>query len=183
MAAPKATIELLPQEEWEKKSVGKFLKWTLTIGRYIVITTELVVILAFLSRFKLDRDLTNLNEKIKQQQAIINSSAEFEQDFRFLQKRLTTIESLKRNQLEAGTILLELSTLTPIDIAFADLSIAKNEVSLTATALSEAGLATFLKNLQSSSRFASLTVSQLTTGEIQGLGMKFRLTSKLGAKE
>ena len=61
MAAPKKhEIELLPKEEWEKTSFGKFIKWTLNVGRYIVIATELIVILAFVSRFKLDRDLTDL---------------------------------------------------------------------------------------------------------------------------
>ncbi len=91
MAARKSTIELLPQENWEKGTFGRLLKWALTVGRYIVIITELIVILAFLSRFKFDRDLTDLNEKVKQQQAIVQSSAQFEQKFRFLQKQLLYI--------------------------------------------------------------------------------------------
>ena len=79
MAAPtnnkaiKTTIEFIPQEDWEKTSFGKFLKWLLNVGRWIVIVTELIVIIAFVSRFKLDRDLTNLNEKVKQKQAIIGT--------------------------------------------------------------------------------------------------------------
>ena len=84
MAAPKSEIELLPQEGWEKGTLGKLLKWALTAGRYIVIVTELAVIMAFLSRFKFDRELTDLHEEIKQKQAVIQSAQSFETEFRFL---------------------------------------------------------------------------------------------------
>ena len=63
---PKKDINLLPREEFEQKTVGRFLIWALTVGRWIVIVTELIVITAFLSRFKLDRDLANLYEKIRE---------------------------------------------------------------------------------------------------------------------
>jgi hypothetical protein len=63
---PKKEINLLPKEEFEKKPLGKFLVWALSIGRYIVIFTELIVILAFLSRFKLDRDLADLNQSVRE---------------------------------------------------------------------------------------------------------------------
>jgi hypothetical protein len=68
---PKQEINLLPREEFEKKPIGKFLTWALSIGRYIIIFTELIVILAFLSRFKLDRDLSDLNQSIREKQAVI----------------------------------------------------------------------------------------------------------------
>lgn len=179
MAARTTTIEFLPQEEWEKKPIGKFLKWALTVGRYIVITTELIVILAFLSRFKLDRDLTDLNENVKQKQAIVASSTSLEKNFRFLQKRLAAIEKLRKSQLEAEGVLNELASLTPIDVSFSDLAIKKREVNLTAIALSEAGLATFLNNLKSSPRLTNLSVSRLTLGDTEALGIKFQLSSKL----
>lgn len=175
MAAQKGKIEFLPQEEWEKKPIGKFLKWALTIGRHLVIATEFIVILAFISRFKLDRDVADLNEEIKRQQAIINSSTQFEQEFRFLQKRINTIESSKKDQLEADRALLEIANLTPIDVSFSDFGVNKKEVSLTATALSEAGLATFLKKLNSSPLFENLSVPQITAGETKGIGISFEL--------
>lgn len=179
MAARKTTIEFIPQEDWEKTSFGKLLKWVLTVGRYIVIITELIVILAFLSRFKFDRDLTDLNEKVKQQQAIINASAQFENEFRFLQKRLSTIDGLRKTQLETEQVLSELAALTPIDVYLDDFTVAGKQVSLTATALSEAGLATFLNNLKASSRFAKLTLSKVSSGTEKGVGISFELRSEL----
>lgn len=177
MAARKTTIELLPQEDWEKKPIGKVLKWTLGIGRHIVIITELVVILAFLARFKLDRDLTDLNEEIKQKQAIIVSASTFEEEFRFLQKRLATIKGLKQNQQEADKVITEIARLTPVNVSLSNLTSTGKEISFTANALSESGLASFLNNLKSSPRFDRLSISQLTSGENQEI--KFELKSEL----
>lgn len=179
MAAPKSQIEFLPQEDWEKTSFGKFLKWLLTVGRYIVIFTELIVILAFLSRFKLDRDLTNLYEQIESKQALIQSYADFETDFRFLQKQLSTIQGLRKEQLQTKQLMEEIAALTPIDVYFSSLAIASNQASFTASALSEAGLATFINNLRNSPRFSNLEIDNLTFGTSKGVGITFNLKSQI----
>lgn len=182
MAAPKTSIEFLSQEEWEKSTLGKVLKWALTIGRHIVILTELVVIVAFLSRFKLDRDLSDLGEKIKQEQAIITASADFETDFRFLQKRLAKIEDLRKNQLESAEILNELASNLPLDVVLSDFNAYGNQVSLTATSLSEIGLANFLRNLKASPRFKNLSLSQVSLESGKEVGIKFTVISDLVSK-
>lgn len=174
MAAQKASIELLPQEEWQKGKLGKLLKWTLTVGRHIVILTELVVILAFLSRFKLDRDLADLGKEIEQKQAIIEASADFEKEFRFLQKRLVSIESLRKDQIPAVEIVSELATLTPLNIQFSDLEVNKEGTELTATSLTESGLATFLDKLKNSDRFKKLFLTEVSQDTEKQVGIKFR---------
>lgn len=179
MAAPKSKIEFLPQEDWEKTSFGRFLKWLLTIGRYIVVFTELIVILAFLSRFKLDRDLTDLYEQIENKQAVIQSYADFEADFRFLQEQLSTIQSLRKDQLQTKQLMEEIADLTPIDVYFSDLLVTGDRASFTANALSEAGLATFINNLKRSSRFSNLEIDSLAIGAEEGIGISFTLESQV----
>lgn len=179
MAAPKNKIEFLPREDWEKTSFGKFLKWLLTVGRYIVIFTELIVILAFLSRFKLDYDLTNLYQQIEEKQTIIQSSADFENDFRFLQKRLASIQDLRKKQLQTGKLLEEISSLTPIDVSFSGLTVDENKASFTAMALSESGIATFINNLERSPRFSNLMIDSLSLSTEKGIGISFQLESQL----
>lgn len=179
MAAPKSHIEFLPKEDWEKTPFGRFIKWLLTAGRYIVIFTELVVILAFLSRFKLDRDLTNLYKQIDQKQAIIQSSAEFETDFRFLQKRLASIQGLRKEQMQTKILLEEISALTPVDVSFSNLSITGDQASFTASALSEAGLATFINNLKKSPRFTDLSIGSLSIGKEKTVGISFSIKGEI----
>lgn len=179
MAAQKTLIELLPREDWEKTTFGKLLKWLLTIGRYIVIFTELVVILLLLSRFKFDRDLENINKQINDKQAKIQALAEFEEKFRFLQTQISTIEDLQKKQVKTDQILTELTLMIPVDVYLSNLNIREKKVSLTATALSEAGLATFLKNLQTSNRFDNLVLTQVSSETEKEIGIQFQLKSDL----
>jgi len=176
---PKTTIEFVPQEEWEKTSFGKFLKWLLHVGRWIVIVTELIVIIAFLSRFKLDRDLTDLNESVKQKQAIIQASSDFEKEFRFLQKRLTTIEGLKKNQIESDKILDIFTQVTPAGIQLANLSLMEKKISLTASADSEITFAVFLKNLKKEPRLTKLAIDKISVSEEQFGQVVFNLKADL----
>jgi len=182
MAARKTAIEFLPQEDWEKGTGGKILKWSLSIGRHIIIFTEFIVILAFLSRFKLDRDLTDLGEKIKQQQAIVTSWGSFEKEFRLLSKRLQLIEELKTS-VPPGEILNELGSLTPIDVVITDLNISSKQLTLDANTLSEGSLGVFLRNLKNSSKFKNVNLTQVgldTNGEA---GIKFQIKGELAIKK
>ncbi len=172
-------IEFIPQEEWEKTSVGKFLKWLLQVGRWIVIITELIVIIAFISRFKLDRDLTDLNEEIKQKQAIVSSSADFEEEFLFLQKRLSTTERLRKNQIEVNKIMDIFTQLTPVGVRLSNFSLAGEEINLTATANSEFSFASFLKNLKNSPQFDNVSVFNVNIGEEYISGINFSIKAEL----
>ena len=82
MVAQNKEINLLPKEKWETGTAGKLLKWALSIGRYIVVFTELVVISAFLYRFSLDRKLMDINEQVNQQKKIIVTYGDLETNFR-----------------------------------------------------------------------------------------------------
>jgi len=179
MAAPKKhDIELLPKEEWERTSIGKFLKWTLSVGRYIVIVTELIVILAFISRFKLDRDLTDLCEEIKQKQNVVEANSRFEQDFRFLQKRLSTIEGLEKERSVPAKVIEKLALIIPTDVIIDKLTVSGNEIGLSATALSDQGLASFLNNLKTSPNFDKLVLSGVTTGSENTIGIRFEIKTE-----
>ena len=88
------TVNLLPQDAFSKSSVGRVLNWSLSTGRYIVVFTEMIVILTFLSRFTLDRQLTDLNESILRKQAIVDSFGELESNIREIQAKTEFIRQL-----------------------------------------------------------------------------------------
>lgn len=175
---PKKEINLLPREEFEKKPFGHFLIWALTVGRYVVIFTELIVIIAFLSRFKLDRDLSDLYESIREKQAIIEASSSFEQDFRFLQKRLLTIKTFQEEKVSTVPILAEISSLTPFDVILSSLSFDEEGIRITASALSEEGLGSFISNLSLSPKFKEINLSSISK-KAEGPEINFSLTAKI----
>ena len=71
-------INLLGDSEMDHTPVGRIVNWAVTYGRYIMIGTEIVVLLAFISRFSLDRKLTDLKEEVGQKQEIIEANLPFE---------------------------------------------------------------------------------------------------------
>lgn len=182
MAAPKK-INLLPTDEFEKTPLGQFLKWALTIGRYIVITTELIVILAFLSRFKFDRDLVNLNEKINAKLAIIDSFGDLETRTRVLQFQLGNIKTLAGEKLEVKEALDFVSQNTPLNMVFTSLSLDKNSLNFEGVAFSDVDLATFLNKLEESELFEGVNIESIFHGGEEATEIEFSLKANFKSQE
>lgn len=179
LAMPKKDINLLPREDFEKQPLGRFLIWALNVGRWIVIVIELIVILAFLSRFKLDRDLADLHESIRAKQQIIQGYAPFEKDFRLFQERLVLADKLSRNQLGATRLLDEISQATPTDVALTNLSYVDGEIKIVGSALSEKGLKSFTYALSNSKLLKDLSMGNVSKSSENSDGYRFTLSAKV----
>lgn len=176
---PKKEINLLPRDEFEKKPLGKLLIWALSVGRWIVVFTELIVILAFLSRFKLDRDLVDLYESIKAKQTIIASYSPFENDFRLLQSRLLLAGKIESGNFSTVNLISTVSQFTPVDVALSKIALSEGIVTVSGVALSEAGLKTFLKGLSQSSILTDISLANINKQKEGEGGIQFSLTAKL----
>lgn len=119
----KKEMSFLPEEEDINSLSSRILRWLTTVGRFVIVFTELIVISAFLSRFWLDRTNSDLSEVIRQQKAILDSTADFEKEYSLLQKRLKIIKSFYQNQPNYQQKLEELIQSTPEDIFYNSLSI------------------------------------------------------------
>lgn len=154
-------INLLPGDDLEKAPLGKFLKWALTYGRYIVVITELIVLLVFFSRFKLDRDLFDLSDSINRKKTIIESSALFEEKVRRLQIRLHTVASLIEKTSRPSEYLAFLTASLPQGVTLVSLRAQGSTVTLSGTTISEAGIATLVSVLSKDSRVRAINVNNL----------------------
>jgi Tfp pilus assembly protein PilN len=164
MPKAKKTINLLPVSEFEKSVAGQIFSWFVKIGRYIVIGTELVVIVAFVSRFLLDKELTDLNESIKEKQAVISSYSDLESRVTFLQNRISAIARLDSQKLNGYKTLDSLAQLTPSDVYLDSLSLNNKKIEVEAVAGSDASLQIFLTTLQKSNTFSDINLSTLQSG-------------------
>ena len=88
------SINLVKSDKGE--TVERVINWLLSIGRILVIVTELVALGAFLWRFGLDQQLIDLHSKIKQKQAIVEAFKKNEEEYRNLQDRLSIAASFAR---------------------------------------------------------------------------------------
>lgn len=163
MAAPKVKkINLLLKEGFEYSTLGKALSWLLSIGRIVVIFTELVVIIAFLSRFWLDKTHTDLLEENDIKKSQVQSSSNFEKDFRSAQSRIQTYSDLQKSRLAPSAILKDLSALLPADVILSDVQINATGVKVEGTSLSESGLAGYIKALDDNKRFKETTLGDVS---------------------
>lgn len=123
----KKEISLLPTEENSNTFWSRFFKWVTTVGRVVIIFTELIVISAFLSRFWLDRKNSDLSEVLRQQKAIIASTQEFESDYVSLQERLKYIKDFYKNQPDYISKLTSLVQSLPEGIYFQSINLGRDE--------------------------------------------------------
>jgi len=181
MTARKKEINLLPKEPWETGILGQLIPWTLSVGRYVVVFVELIVISAFLYRFGLDRKLTDLNEKIKQKQAVVSSYGDLEAKFNRAQGQLQKIKATEEAPVKIDEVLDHISQITPADAAYDSITINQKEVSLQGKVLSEAGLATLLTQAQASKEFGNVSLENVSSGTEKEQAIIFRMS--LGFKQ
>lgn len=177
MAARAVSINLIGEEEMEHTPMGRIITWAVTYGRYIMIGTEVVVLLAFISRFSLDRKLTDLNDEISQKQAIIEANIDFEQAFRDVQNQITAIHKL----IAAPSIMTEtldtLQSLLPRDVYLDTLEIAQDKLTASAVAGSPAGFSTLIANLQSAKIFKNVDIGDIKRDPV--IGIQFQFTAAI----
>jgi len=169
MPADSVRINLLGQQDLGHTPWGRIVAWATTYGRYIMITTEIIVLLAFISRFSLDRKNTDLTEEVTQKQAILEANAEFETSIRSLQANVTTAKQLLTDQSKPFDVVTSMEQLLPADVYLASLSVTGNRLTVEAIAGSTGGFAQYISNLQSVNQLNNLSLSGLSRKAESGI--------------
>lgn len=102
-------LNLLNPQGVPLKLPTKFLKWMISYGRFIVIFVEIIVVAAFIFRFKLDADLDKLKTDIKNEAPYIEGQSSDETLIRQTQLRLNLI---KQNNAQSSDWLPTLNRLS-----------------------------------------------------------------------
>lgn len=163
-------INLLPQEEFASSTLGRLLAWAVSTFRVIVIVTEVVVVGAFLSRFWLDAQSSDLSDLIKQKQAVIAATSDFEKTFRETQQQIKVFSDLTKNYQPASAELANVSSYLPSDIYLINYSLVANEIRVKGVSPTEQSIAQFITNLGSDDKFSNVSLTQLDTGKDEAAG-------------
>jgi Tfp pilus assembly protein PilN len=178
MPASNISINLLGESDLEHTPVGRIVSWAVTYGRYIMIGTEIVVLLAFISRFSLDRKLTDLKEEVTQKQEIIEANAAFENDVRVLQNKLASIKTVSAMPFNPLDTLTLFQALLPSGVYLQSFDISKNVITVNATAGSTYAFSQFISNLQATKSLKALDIGDIKRDPI--LGIQFTFTAQIG---
>ena len=163
----KKEMSFLPEENDVNSLSARIIRWLTTIGRYVIVFSELIVICAFISRFWLDRTNSDLSESIRQQQAILETTIDFEKEYTALQQRLKVIGDYYQNQPEYKTKLSSLVASTPPGINFDRLSIDRDPITaevssnISLYSFQESSIVDFITNLTLNPDIASVNVQKI----------------------
>jgi len=170
------TINLVPQDPFFGTILGRILQWAVRVGRYIVMFTELVVIVSFATRFSLDRQITDLNDSIRQKESVVTSYGDLESQIRAAQTKVEQYQQLDQ-QTNLADIFPALTQITPSDIKLTELLIKPTTVSLAGTTLSQNSLNLLINNIQLSTTFFNVAVDRIETSEDKNTALFFRISA------
>lgn len=145
MANKPTSINLLRNEQISV--LDKVINWALTVGRLLVILTELIALSAFLYRFSLDRQLIDLHSKIKQEQAIVAILKNNEDKYRNLQDRLSLASSFSISGSVIPKMFQDVIKFAPVDMTFNSFTLSKNGINIDANVQATSSLSSFVNSL------------------------------------
>jgi len=153
-----ASINLLKKQT---SLTDRFITWALTIGRLLVILTEIVALSAFIYRFSLDRQLIDLHSKINQEQAIVNYLKDNEATYRNLQDRLAIATNYSTLGINRFKVFSDIVGFTPRGMSFNNLSLYDNRIKIEANVDSVSSLSTFVNSLKNYSAIDSVSIDKI----------------------
>lgn len=171
----KEEINLHPQKAFESGTVGRVLAWVLSSFRIIVIVTEIIVMIAFLSRFWLDAQNTDLNDEIKSKKTVLEAYQDFESDFRDAQKRIS-VYSTAINNGPLSKLVEQISNLLPLDVRLSEISYNNHVIQLTALSTNETSIQQYIVNLGTIEKIKDISLSGIESDKENPGITKFTLT-------
>lgn len=147
MAKTSPSINLLVTRH--ENYVDRFISWALSIGRVVVIVTELIALSAFLYRFTLDRELIDLHSKIRQEQSLLNLLKDNEETFRSVQNKLSLASNFANLGKGKVKIFKEIVEMAPSGMVFNNLTLQEDRVRINANLNSVSSLSNFVDSLKS----------------------------------
>ena len=178
MAARKTQINLLPERGFETTTTGRVLAWILSTFRIIVIVTEIIVMFAFLSRFWLDAQNTDLTEELEQKQAVLVASSDFEKDFKSTQSRLKIFAGMIVDEGLSSKLVQNSTEYLPDDLSLSAIIIELPQIILEGNTPNEQSIQQLVVNLNASELFKEIGITKIKTNSSDPGLLDFQLTGK-----
>lgn len=163
-------INLLPKDDLVSSSTSA-VHWVLTIGRYLIIVTEIVAISTFLLGIYLAKEKNDLKGSIQQKQAQVKSfqtcdaSApdQFCEDrFRKVQEQINQVATIRNSQFENNQVLTEFAKLLPIGLSLDSLGIDQNNLTFSGSFPDPQQLQTMINSFNTSPKISALDITSLS---------------------
>lgn len=161
-------VNLLIHKGEQIKLYVKLIRWMLSSGRYIIVFVEIIVISAFIYRYKLDAELDDLQEKIKEQIPYLQSLKNDETLIRQTQLKLSTVKQVRKESPDFAQTILDIAKITPKTIKLTTInldrtqSFPKTNLLITGQTPSNVELSAFLKALKNNPKFTGINLTNIS---------------------
>lgn len=183
LTSPIYRVNLLVQKGQALKLEVRLMKWILASGRFIVVIVEIIVITAFIYRYKLDTDLADLQERINEQVPYIKSLKNDELALKQVQFQLSTIRQTRSESPDFVDTLNKIASLTPRSIRLTNITFevaeppTKAAFTINGQTPSNLELSAFINALKQDPQFSDINLSNIsfesqTTFAITGTAIK-----------
>lgn len=172
-------INLLPSKGFSETTMGRVLSWVVSTFRVIVIVTELLVMVAFLSRFWLDAQITDQKDEIANKQAAISTTTQFERDFKALQSKLEIYKKLTEPGPQTSKWLNTITSSLPPDVYITSINYGvESGLAIEGASPNEASIQQLVVNIQSDQQFSDASLVELRTNEEDPSILSFKIAVK-----
>ncbi len=173
---PKLNINL---SSTGKATVGRVVYgWTIDAGRAIIVGIELIALLALGYRFVIDRQIVDLHDQIKVQEAYIAAQADDEKTYKSIQVRLKNIKITDTQTQAKIQIMNEILKAISLGTFYGtNLSISDQNIAVDGNTFSIYTLTEFFNGLKAYPSVSSISIDEISTAD-GGVHFKARVQIK-----
>jgi len=177
--SPHVSINLIGKSKQSFR--GDFFKWSVSVGRIIIIVTELIALGALIYRFTIDRKIIDLHDQIEKAEIFVKSQEAKEADYRSIQTRLENIKTTEEETDNKISLMRDiLLSISQGNFTSTNLTVDQNRISINGVAFSIFPLNNFIENLKQNENIISISLDEITS---ISEGIQFKLNVELEDKK
>lgn len=166
------TAEIRPQGQWDR-----IYSWTANTAKYIIIVTEVVVLIAIAFRFVVDGKIAALSQQIDMQKQLLDARADEQTQAWQLLASLDSIKLMEESNYSLSSFYEQIQVLIPASVSLQTVAIDINSCNITGTVTSYDTLLQLENNMKNATALISdVTVSaNQTSGGVINFSIIFKL--------
>ena len=173
-------LNLLYPQGIVPKLPARFIKWLLAYGRFIVVFVEIIVLVCFVMRFKLDEDLNNQKEDINSKVPYLDSLITSETLSNQTQLRIKLIKDVYAKSEKNAAIFKKIADQTPQGVIVQNINLDTksdegNHFKITSGTPNNYDVAVYLNGLKSEPEFSEIILASISFDQGQ---LTFTITGK-----
>lgn len=179
-ATPEININLMPTPGPTGRT-GEIVRWVLTVGRYLIIATEIIALVIFFVGIKLSADKNNIKEQVDNLKSSVSSESNinFEKEFRDLQQKINEIKRQRASHFQSNIVITEFLKLLPQGMSLGSLEVKEDEVVFSGSFASPSELQTMVSVFSESNKIIGLDISDLNSPSEKNPSYTFTATANI----